>query len=383
MKLPICRYPMMSSIVYLFLCSNLWAVPQTETEINFKNDIQPIFENHCLRCHGPETEEGFRIDDKEAALDYITPGEPEESEIYTYLVTDDEEELMPPPDEGGPLGDSDVQLVKRWIAQGAAWPDDVQWGTGAEVETEPVSESGLADKPPVGKTPVTKPGEPDIYRAIGSLHPAMIHLPLGLLFASGLFALLSLRGSFVMSDCSYYCLWLGTLGAILACVSGWWFAPMENSAWQVESLEDLTNVDSKIFFHRTSGLIVTAAALLLALYASGSRNRNPDDGVLWKLGTLVLAAGIGYVGHEGGELTWNRDGKHYRDLDGIIEKYIPIFSDAEKETPAKRAPVGQVTDAENGTEATSPSVSPKIGETSGETSSSDPNGSQPEPGLQK
>jgi len=75
MKLLICRYPMMSSIVYLFLCSSLWAVPQTETEVNFKNDIQPIFENHCLRCHGPETEEGFRIDEKEAALDYITPGE--------------------------------------------------------------------------------------------------------------------------------------------------------------------------------------------------------------------------------------------------------------------------------------------------------------------
>ena len=236
---------MMSSIVYLFLCSSLWAVPQTETEVNFKNDIQPIFENHCLRCHGPETEEGFRIDEKEAALDYITPGEPEESEIYTYLVTDDEEELMPPPDEGGPLGDSDVLLVKLWIAQGAVWPDDVQWGTGAEVETEPVSDSGPADKPPVANPPVTKTDEPNIYRAIGSLHPAMIHLPLGLLLASGLFALLSLRGSFVMSDCSYYCLWLGTLGAILACVSGWWFAPMENSAWQVESLEDLTSHKSK------------------------------------------------------------------------------------------------------------------------------------------
>ena len=383
MKLLICRYPMMSSIVYLFLCSSLWAVPQTETEVNFKNDIQPIFENHCLRCHGPETEEGFRIDEKEAALDYITPGEPEESEIYTYLVTDDEEELMPPPDEGGPLGDSDVQLVKLWIAQGAVWPDDVQWGTGAGVETEPVSDSGPADKPPVANPPVTKTDEPNIYRAIGSLHPAMIHLPLGLLFASGLFALLSLRGSFVMSDCSYYCLWLGTLGAILACVSGWWFAPMENSAWQVESLEDLTNVDSKIFFHRTSGLIVTTAALLLALYAAGSRNRNPDDGVLWKLGTLVLAAGIAYVGHEGGELTWNRDGKHYRDLDGILEKYIPIFSDAEKEKEANPAPAGQVTDVENGADTKSPAVKPKIGETSGETSSSDPNGSQPEPGLQK
>ena len=67
-----------------------------------------------------------------------------------------------------------------------------------------------------------------IVNAIGSLHPAAVHLPMGLLLASGLFALFSLRGNFVMSDCAYYCLWLGTIGAVFACVSGWWFSPMEN-----------------------------------------------------------------------------------------------------------------------------------------------------------
>ena len=66
--------------------------------------------------------------------------------------------------------------------------------------------------------------DPRVYKAVGSLHPAVLHVPMGLLLAAGFFALLSLRGNFVMSDCAYYCLWLGVIGSILACVTGWYFA---------------------------------------------------------------------------------------------------------------------------------------------------------------
>ena len=137
-----------------------------------------------------------------------------------------------------------------------------------------------------------------------------------------------------MSDCAYYCLWLGTLGAILACVTGWGFGPMENYS-KVQSFEDFVTPDSRLFWHRTSGLLVTAAAVLVALFAAGSRNKNPDEGVLWKLGVMLIALGIGYVGHEGGELTWDRDGKHYRDLNGMLKKYLPILDFDEKEEAGK------------------------------------------------
>ncbi len=158
---------------------------------------------------------------------------------------------------------------------------------------------------------------------------------LGLLLAAGLFALFSLRGNFVMSDCAYYCLWLGTLGAIVACVSGWWFSPMENRG-TVTEVADLLNQDHKIFWHRTGALIATVFAFLLALFAAGARNRDPDDGVMWKLGLILLAAGIGWVGHEGGELTHGAD--HYKDLEAIGADLLPgVFGDPEAPPKAEKA----------------------------------------------
>ena len=279
--------------------------------VSFQNDILPILESNCLRCHGPEDPEGgYRIDSRDEALDYIEAGDAESSEFYQYLITDEEDELMPPPDEGGPLDDSDIQLIATWINEGATWPAGV------------VLQESLTDEPGDGPTDQAMAEDgPDVYRAIGTLHPAAIHLPIGLLLAAGLFSLLSLRGNFVMSDCAYYCLWLGTLGAIGACVTGWWFVLDQHPNEYVNDFEGLQNMDHKLFWHRTSGLAATAFALLLSLFAASARNRDPDDGVAWKLGLILLAAGIGYVGHQGGKLTWKAS--HYDELWEVVDEYLP------------------------------------------------------------
>ena len=189
-------------------------------------------------------------------------------------------------------------LVKTWIQQGASTDDD-QDSTNMAAPAAPASAF-----------------EKHIYNAVGSLHPAAVHLPIGLLLAAGIFGFLSLRGSFVMSDCAYYCLWLGTLGAIVACVSGWWYSPMEHRGTVVE-FDDLFDQTHKVFWHRAGGLIVTIVAFLVCLIAKRTRDIDPDEGTLWKLGAIVVACAIGWVGHEGGELTYGKD--HYKDLNAIIE----------------------------------------------------------------
>jgi hypothetical protein len=299
-------------------------------KVDFANSIKPIFENHCISCHGPETAENFRIDVVDEAMDYIEAGATDESDIYLSLVSDDEEVLMPPPDEQNPLSAEQIQLVKIWIDEGAEWPADVEL-------VQPVTEVAEVDgEAPGGDENGAKPvaAKSDrVFNAIGSLHPAAVHLPIGLLLASGLFALFSLRGNFVMSDCAYYCLWLGTLGAILACISGWWFSPMTNQG-TVTEFNDLLDQNQDVFWHRTSALVMTAFALLLALFAAGARNRDPDDGIMWKLGLIVLACGIGWVGHEGGELTHGK--QHYKDLKAIAADLLPgVFGEAEEPAPPK------------------------------------------------
>lgn len=312
-----------------FLVVSATAV-QAQEKVDFVSQIKPIFEKHCVSCHGPEKEEAFRIDDKEAAMAYIEESS-EDSDMYLYLVSDDDEELMPPPDEGTPLSETQINLVKNWIDQGAEWPEGVQL-----VDTStPVADEG-EDKP--AKAAKVDKKTQQIFNAIGSLHPAAVHLPIGLLLASGLFALFSLRGNFVMSDCAYYCLWLGTIGAIIACATGWWFSPMENRGTVVE-FADLFNQKHPVFWHRTGGLIVTAVAFLLALFAAGARNRDPDDGMLWKLGLILLAGGIGWVGHTGGELHYGEG--HYKDLNAVYQDLVsPADAPKPDAKPEEEDPAG-------------------------------------------
>lgn len=289
-----------------------------DSKVDFAKDIKPLFEAKCMSCHNQENKEGgFRIDDRKTFFDdeWVFPEEGEESRLITdHILSDDKDMVMPPPDEdnpenGGPLPQEEIDLLVRWIDEGADWPEDVEL---VVLTQDPAPGTNEDKEKPKRKAKVYHPKP---YDAVGSLHPAAIHLPIGLLMAAGLFALLGMRGNFVMSDCAYYCLWLGTIGAIIACVTGWWFSPMEGKG-TVTEFQDLLNQDHKVFWHRTGGLIVTIFAFLLALFAASARNRDPDDGFLWKLGLIVLAGGIAWVGHEGGKLTHNN---LYTDLNGVAE----------------------------------------------------------------
>ncbi|MFM8734399.1 MAG: DUF1553 domain-containing protein [Pirellulales bacterium] len=95
--------------------------------VDFSRDIQPLLAKRCLSCHGPDTQEaGLRLDAVEssrAALDSgshaIVPGDPATSELVARITSDDPDLRMPP--EGARLSESQVALVRRWIAEGAEY----------------------------------------------------------------------------------------------------------------------------------------------------------------------------------------------------------------------------------------------------------------------
>ena len=310
-------------VVCVFLLTLLSSSVNAQ-KVDFVTQIKPILEKHCMECHNVDGD-SFPIEVKDDAFSHIVEGEPEESEMYTYLVTDEEDDLMPPADFERPLTDEQKDLIKTWIAEGAEWPDDVEfvmWKPEVADGDGAVTTDGNGDKEDAQAPAV----DPRIYKAVGSLHPAILHLPMGLLLAAGLFAFLSLRGNFVMSDCAYYCLWLGVLGGILACVSGWYFSETKHTG-TVTEFNDLFNTDHKVYWHRLSALISTIFGLLVALFAMGARAKDPDEGVTWKLGTIILAAGIGYVGMTGGKLVYGSN--HYKDLNSLWNEAIGDFGDQE------------------------------------------------------
>jgi hypothetical protein len=94
--------------------------------IDYTRDIKPLLSNSCYACHGPDTEDqqaGLRLDLREHAVDLsgvIVPGRPEDSELVARITNDDADLKMPPTDSHRPaLTAAQVELIQRWIAEGA------------------------------------------------------------------------------------------------------------------------------------------------------------------------------------------------------------------------------------------------------------------------
>ncbi len=93
--------------------------------INFNRDIRPLLSDRCYHCHGPDPEHrqaDLRLDVASGAYQSaITPGQPEASELVARITSDDPDLHMPPVDSGKTLSDAEVELLKRWIQQGAKY----------------------------------------------------------------------------------------------------------------------------------------------------------------------------------------------------------------------------------------------------------------------
>jgi mono/diheme cytochrome c family protein len=105
------------------------ALSASGEKVDFVRDIQPIFQQACLKCHGPETQKSsYRLDAKSIALtggDYhapnIIPGKSSESPLIRFLSGQDEKLKMPP--KGERLTEQQIALLKAWVDQGAVWPE--------------------------------------------------------------------------------------------------------------------------------------------------------------------------------------------------------------------------------------------------------------------
>jgi len=100
-------------------------------EVSFQRDIRPLLSDRCFKCHGfdDETREadlGLHLFEQ-ATRDLggyhaIKPGDAAASEVIERLISDDPDEVMPPPKSNKPrFSAAEVELMQRWIAQGAKY----------------------------------------------------------------------------------------------------------------------------------------------------------------------------------------------------------------------------------------------------------------------
>ncbi|TWU18455.1 Planctomycete cytochrome C [Allorhodopirellula heiligendammensis] len=94
-------------------------------ELEYASDVQPLLARRCFSCHGPDQSEGglafheaeLALVESESGEFAIVPGDAESSAMLTRITSDDEYERMPP--EGDPLTESEVELLRQWIDEGA------------------------------------------------------------------------------------------------------------------------------------------------------------------------------------------------------------------------------------------------------------------------
>lgn len=93
--------------------------------VRFDRDIRPILSDKCFFCHGPDRENreaDLRLDLEEPAKESaIVPGDLESSDLISRIRTTDPDEIMPPPGAHKELSAEEVELLSRWVAEGANW----------------------------------------------------------------------------------------------------------------------------------------------------------------------------------------------------------------------------------------------------------------------
>ncbi|HZL91473.1 MAG TPA: PSD1 and planctomycete cytochrome C domain-containing protein [Pirellulaceae bacterium] len=117
-----------------------------ERKISFSRDIKPILAGRCYACHGHDDKERqaeMRLDiGDEKAKAALNAGKPAESELVKRITSSDPDEQMPPAASKKPLlSQSEIDLIKKWIEQGAAY--DAHWAYVKPVKAPlpPVEES--------------------------------------------------------------------------------------------------------------------------------------------------------------------------------------------------------------------------------------------------
>jgi hypothetical protein len=133
---------LLSSILVLLILCGIWSCEKKQEvefdliatdQISYNFHIRPILSDKCFACHGPDAnkrEADLRLDTEEGAFTALkespgkfalVSGDLQKSEVYHRIISTDPAEMMPPPESNLSLNPEEIDLIKRWIVQGAKY----------------------------------------------------------------------------------------------------------------------------------------------------------------------------------------------------------------------------------------------------------------------
>jgi uncharacterized membrane protein len=357
---PTIRFPLMKTLhqltcgIIALACLSLPVLAQEQTKlIDFQKHIQPILDGQCIGCHGPKEQKGgLRVDDLEGLRGYIEAGDVEGSTLWTdYLRSQDPDMLMPPPSgtHAGGLSNADLLFIKTWISEGA----EGQWQAVAE---PPIDSKQVIPATSFGK----------VWAFQGVLHPAAVHLPIALLAVSSIFVFFSFFNRESCEPVAYHCLWIGALGAVAACATGWSYAVYEG--YGTDFGFDLAK--SEIDRHRWLGVFVAVFSVLMVPLARSVRlTYDINKKLIWMLAGLILLVAVSVTGFQGGELTYGED--HY------AKYFKQLFHSGDSKATAEEVEQKEKEAEQSADEASAPSVSDPTQPPTEAEPAATPNGPEP------
>jgi len=122
------NYPL--SLLLTSLAAFVPVFAQNAAKVDFERDIKPVLDKNCSGCHGAKAQMGgLRLDAKNTAMagglsgKAIVPGDPTHSPLYLRTAGIGEQVRMPM--GGKPLPPEQIATIKRWIEEGAVWPEGI------------------------------------------------------------------------------------------------------------------------------------------------------------------------------------------------------------------------------------------------------------------
>lgn len=118
---------MRTPIILLATAVVLMACRVSAEPVDFARDVAPLIQEHCIRCHNAAERSGelsLATANDLTEFQIVVPGKPEESTLLD-VITAFEGARPEMPKEAAPLSSEQVDAIRKWIAQGAHWPDDI------------------------------------------------------------------------------------------------------------------------------------------------------------------------------------------------------------------------------------------------------------------
>src|SRR2546421_186986 len=107
------------------------AAARADDRVDFTHDVQPILADNCYFCHGPDGNKrkaDLRLDTLDPKLgpfaardgySILVPGKLDDSVLIMRITSDDPDAHMPPAKANRHLSDRQIDVIKRWVEQGA------------------------------------------------------------------------------------------------------------------------------------------------------------------------------------------------------------------------------------------------------------------------